>query len=56
MDQQNVDAITLNTALEWQGLIALWALGPQRKISVEMTYDDLFKIVKLMKEAWKRNN
>ncbi len=56
MDQQNVDAITLNTALEWQDLIVLWALEPQRKICVEMTYDDLVRIVNLMKEAWKRNN
>lgn len=50
MDQQNVDVITLNAALEWQGLIALWALGPQRRICVQMTYDDLVKIVDLMKK------
>ena len=50
MDQQNVDAITLNTALEWQDLIVLWALEPQRKICVQMTYDDLVRIVDLMKK------
>lgn len=50
MDQQNVDAITLNTALEWQDLIVLWALEPQRKICVQMTYDNLVKIVDMMKK------
>ena len=50
MDQQNVDAITLNTALEWPDLIVLWALEPQRNICVQMTYDDLFRIVNFMKK------
>lgn len=50
MDQQNVDAITLNAALEWQSLIVLWALVPQRIICVQMTYEDLFRIVDLMKK------
>lgn len=50
MDQQNVDAITLNAALEWQDLIVLWALEPQRNICVQMTYDDLVKIVDMMKK------
>ncbi len=50
MDQQNVDAITLNAALEWQDLIVLWALEPKRKICVQMTYDDLFRIVNFMKK------
>ena len=27
--QEGMDAITLNTALEWQDLIVLWALEPQ---------------------------
>ena len=49
--QEGMDAITLNTALEWQDLIVLWALEPQRKICVQMTYDDLVRIVNLMKEA-----
>ncbi len=50
MDQQNVDAITLNTALEWPDLIVLWELEHQRNICVQMTYDDLFRIVNLMKK------
>lgn len=54
--QEGMGAITLNTALEWPDLIVLWALEPQRNICVQMTYDDLFRIVNLMKEAWKRNN
>lgn len=45
-----MDAITLNKALEWQDLIVLWALEPQRKICVQMTYDDLVRIVDLMKK------
>lgn len=48
--QEGMDAITLNTALEWQDLIVLWALEPQRNICVQMTYDDLFRIVNLMKK------
>lgn len=48
--QEGMDAITLNTALEWQDLIVLWALEPQRKICVQMTYDDLVRIVDLMKK------
>lgn len=48
--QEGMDAITLNTALEWQDLIVLWALEPQRNICVQMTYDDLVRIVDMMKK------
>ena len=51
-----MDKITLDTALQWQAWMMIWAVEPQRKICVEMTYDDLVRIVNLMKEAWKRNN
>ena len=50
MDQQNVDAITLNTALECPVWMMGWAVEPQRRICVQMTYDDLVKIVDLMKK------
>ena len=48
--QEGMDAITLNTALEWPDLIVLWALELQRKVYVQMTYDDLIKIVDMMKK------
>lgn len=54
--QEGMDAITLNTALEWQDLIVLWALEPQRNICVQMTYDDLFRIVNLIKKTREKNN
>lgn len=50
MDQQNVDAITLNAALECPVWMMAWAVEPQRRICVQMTYDDLVKIVDLMKK------
>lgn len=58
MDDQKegMDKITLGTALAWQTWMQFWAIEPRRKICVEMTYDDLVRIVDLMKEANKRNN
>lgn len=50
MDQQNVYAITLNAALECPVWMMVWAVEPQRRICVQMTYDDLVKIVDLMKK------
>lgn len=45
-----MDKITLGTALAWQTWMMVWAGEPQRKISVEMTYDDLVRIVDMMKK------
>ena len=44
------DTITLEDALEFPFQKMVWADEPLRKISVEMTYDDLFRIVNLMKK------
>ena len=44
------DTITLEDALEFPFWKIVWAGEPQRKISVEMTYDDLVRIVDLMNE------
>lgn len=49
--QEGMDKITLGEALECPVWQFIWADEPYRKISVEMTYDDLFRIVNLMKEA-----
>lgn len=54
--QEEMDKITLGTALAWQTWMMVWAGEPQRKISVEMTYDDLVKIVNLMKKTREKNN
>ena len=50
-----MDKITLGTALAWQTWMMVWAGEPQRKISVEMTYDDLVRIVDMMKKKEKSN-
>lgn len=44
------DTITLEDALEFPFWKIVWAAEPQRKICVQMTYDDLFRIVNLMKK------
>ncbi len=49
--QEGMDKITLDTALGWRSWMLVWAAEPLRKISVEMTYNDLVKIVNLIKEA-----
>lgn len=54
--EKEFDKITLRTALSWKSWIMVWKAAPRRKIYVEMTYDDLVRIVDLMKEAYKRNN
>lgn len=46
-----MDKITLGEALECPVWEFIWADEPYRKISVEMTYDDLFRIVNLMKKS-----
>ena len=51
MENVKTDTITLEDALEFPFWKIVWAGEPQRKISVEMTYDDLVKIVDLMEEA-----
>lgn len=48
--QEKMDKITLGEALECPVWEFIWADEPYRKISVEMTYDDLFRIVDLMKK------
>ena len=53
--QEEMDKITLGTALAWQAWKMVWAGEPQRKISVEMTYDDLVRIVDMMKKKEKSN-
>lgn len=50
MENTNTDTITLKSALEFPFWMMVWAGEPQRKISVEMTYDDLVRIVDLMNE------
>lgn len=50
MENVKTDTITLEDALEFPFWKIVWAGEPQRKISVEMTYDDLVKIVDLMKK------
>lgn len=45
-----MDKITLREALECPVWEFIWADEPYRKISVEMTYDNLFGIVNLMKK------
>lgn len=45
-----MDKITLGEALECPVWEFIWADEPYRKISVEMTYDDLFRIVNFMKK------
>lgn len=50
MENVKTDAITLEDALEFPFWKIVWAGEPQRKISVEMTYDDLVKIVNFMKK------
>lgn len=54
--EKEIDKITLSTALSWKTWMMVWKAAPRRKIYVEMTYDDLVRIVDLMKEAYKRNN
>ncbi len=48
--QKEMDKITLREALECPVWEFIWADEPYRKISVEMTYDNLFGIVNLMKK------
>lgn len=48
--QEKMDKITLGEALECPVWEFIWADEPYRKISVEMTYDDLFRIVNFMKK------
>lgn len=50
MVNQEMDKITLSEALECQVWEYIWVDAPYRKISVEMTYDDLVNIVDLMKK------
>lgn len=50
MENVKTDTITLEGALEFPFWKIVWAGEPQRKICVEMTYDDLVKIVDLMKK------
>lgn len=50
MENVKTDTITLEDALEFPFWKIVWAGEPQRKISVEMTYDDLVKIVDMMKK------
>lgn len=54
--QEGMDKITLGEALECPVWEFIWADEPYRKISVEMTYDDLFRIVNLMKKTREKNN
>lgn len=44
------DTITLEDALEFPFWKMVWAGEPQRKISVEMTYDDLYRILEMLEE------
>lgn len=44
------DTIILEDALEFPFWKMVWAGEPQRKISVEMTYEELKKIVDLLKK------
>lgn len=44
------DTITLENALEFPFWKMVWAGEPQRKISVEMTYDDLYRISKMLEK------
>ena len=48
--QKEMDKITLREALECPVWMMVWAVEPQRRICVQMTYDDLVKIVDLMKK------
>lgn len=49
-----MDRISLNDALVTLPWVFVWAAEPNRPISVEMTYDDLRKIVKFYDEAFER--
>ena len=50
MENIKTDTITLENALEFPFWKMVWAGEPQRKISVEMTYDDLYRISKMLEE------
>lgn len=51
--QESIDKITLEDALEIPFWKMVWAGEPQRKVSVEMTYDDLYRIAKMLEEKEK---
>lgn len=44
-----MDKITLSTALNTDAWVFVWAAEPKRTVQVEMTYDDLWKIVQKMR-------
>lgn len=50
MENMKTDTITLENALEFSFWKMVWAGEPQRKISVEMTYDDLYRISKMLEK------
>lgn len=53
MENMKTDTITLENALEFPFWKMVWAGEPgepQRKISVEMTYDDLYRILKMLEK------
>ena len=50
---KNMDKISLETAMGTDMWKFIWAGEPDRKIAVEMTYNDLMEILKLMAgEKW----
>lgn len=51
-----VDKISLMNAIETPFWMAVWATEPQRRISVEMSYDDLKIICDLIDKERERNN
>lgn len=53
MENIKTDTITLENALEFPFWKMVWAGEPQRKISVEMTYEELAKIVDLLQKERK---
>lgn len=53
MNNQKADSISLEIAREVQVWRMVWAGEPLRKIKVEMTYDDLAKIVDLLEREEK---
>ena len=51
-----VDKISLMSAVGTPFWMAVWATEPQRRISVEMSYDDLKIICDLIDKERERNN
>ena len=44
------DIISMKTAVETDVWLMVWAVEPNRKIHVKMTYDELWKIVQMERE------